>query len=250
MTESLFYNKNTNKWEIMGLNFVKDSSGGSGGSGTPANTYSKTEVNNLLSGKLDTSTYNTDKANFKTKVTVVSETEPTDKEVIWIKPGSGNSVPSFGSQKTDKPTMSMNSKTAFIIDPNNLKELKYFVKVAPSKIINNPKTVTFNTTLNFTDYIILGEKNTDSVTIIYIDKINNKFQIFYSINSVNFDNIRPNSLSQVYEMSTENPFYYAYNESYFSYWDKATNVLTCVYAASNVPYTTTHVISNLTVVYK
>ena len=247
MTESLFYNKNTNKWEIMGLNFVKDSSGGSG---TPANTYSKTEVNNLLSGKLDTSTYNTDKANFKTKVTVVSETEPTDKEVIWIKPGSGNTVPNFGSQKSDKPTMAMNNRTAFVIDPNNLKELKYFVKDASRKISNNPKTVTFSTTLNFTDYFILGEKNTDTVTIIYIDEINNKFQVFYGINTLTFDNIQPNILSPVYEMSTEAPFYYAYNEAYFLYWDKTTNMLTCVYTASNVPFNIISIIPNLTVVYK
>nr|DAS22216.1 MAG TPA: hypothetical protein [Bacteriophage sp.] len=70
MTESLFYNKNTNKWEIMGLNFVKDPSGNTG---TSVDAYTKTEVNNLLSGKLDSSTYNTEKSNF------ASKTEVSDK---------------------------------------------------------------------------------------------------------------------------------------------------------------------------
>lgn len=250
MTESLFYNKNTNKWEIMGLNFVKDSSGSSGGSGTPANTYSKTEVNNLLSGKLDTSTYNTDKANFKTKVTVVSETEPTDKEVIWIKPGSGNTIPNFGSQKIDKPTMAIHSKAAFIINPNNLKELKYFVKDGANKITNSSKTVTFNTTLNFTNYFILGLPTSSAINIVYIDEINNKFQLFYDANNINFPDITPDKLSQVYEMSTEAPFYYAYNESHFLYWNKTTNMLTVVYAVSNTPDKPIGIVPGLTVVYK
>ena len=76
MTESLFYNKNTNKWEIMGLNFVKDASSPS----TSADSYTKTEVNNLLSSKLDSSTYNSEKSNFASK-TEVSTKLDTDTYV-------------------------------------------------------------------------------------------------------------------------------------------------------------------------
>lgn len=221
MTESLFYNKNTNKWEIMGLNFVKDSSGGSGGSGTPANTYSKTEVNNLLSGKLDTSTYNTDKANFKTKVTVVSETEPTDKEVIWIKPGSGNAIPNFGSQKTDKPTLVMSSVTGYIIDPNNLKEIKYFA----SNDTSNIKTTVFSTTLNFDDFVVLSTHNTNAAVIVYIDRAVNKLQYFRDYNNSGPREVQPNNLSAQYEMADDAPFYYAYNGTFFYFYKKTTKQL-------------------------
>lgn len=75
MTESLFYNKNTNKWEIMGLNFVKDPSSPS----TPTDSYTKTEVNNLLSGKLDSSTYNTEKSNFALATSLDSKLGKTEK---------------------------------------------------------------------------------------------------------------------------------------------------------------------------
>ena len=74
MTESLFYNKNTNKWEIMGLNFVKDPSSPS----TPTDSYTKTEVNNLLSGKLDSSTYNTEKSNFISKTDKAADSDKLD----------------------------------------------------------------------------------------------------------------------------------------------------------------------------
>ena len=234
MTESLFYNKNTNKWEIMGLNFVKDSSGGSGGSETPANTYSKTEVNNLLSSKLDTSTYNTDKANFKTKVTVVSETEPTDKEVIWIKPGSGNTMPNFGSQKTDKPTMVMKTKTGYIVNPGNLKEIKYFAIDHPTLIdVNSVKTTIFNTTLNFDDFVVLGAYQVNAVAIIFIDSIVNKLQIFNNYNNSTHQDVQPNDLSAQYEMSDDAPFYYAYNDKNFYYWDKTTKQICCINIGSS-----------------
>ena len=75
MTESLFYNKNTNKWEIMGLNFVKDLSS----PGTPTDSYTKTEVNNLLSGKLDSSTYNSEKSNFALATSLDSKLGKTEK---------------------------------------------------------------------------------------------------------------------------------------------------------------------------
>ena len=74
MTESLFYNKNTNKWEIMGLNFVKDPSSPS----TPTDSYTKTEVNNLLSGKLDSSTYNSEKSNFISKTDKAADSDKLD----------------------------------------------------------------------------------------------------------------------------------------------------------------------------
>lgn len=82
MTESLFYNKNTNKWEIMGLNFVKDSSGGSG---TSTDAYTKTEVNNLLSGKLDSSTYNTEKSNFASKTEVNNKLDKSKESTFALK---------------------------------------------------------------------------------------------------------------------------------------------------------------------
>lgn len=81
MTESLFYNKNTNKWEIMGLNFVKDPSS----PGTPTDSYTKTEVNNLLSGKLDSSTYNTEKSNFASKTEVNNTVNTLNTEITKLK---------------------------------------------------------------------------------------------------------------------------------------------------------------------
>lgn len=235
MTESLFYNKNTNKWEIMGLNFVKDSSGGSGSSGTPVNAYSKTEVNNLLSGKLDVSTYNTDKANFKTKVTVVSETEPTDKEVIWVKLGSGNAIPNFGSQKTDKPTLVMSSVTGYIIDPNNLKEIKYFA----SNDTSNIKTTVFDTTLNFDDFVVLSTHNINAAVIIYIDKTANKLQCFRDYNNSISREVQPNNLSTQYEMAGDAPFYYAYNGNFFYFYEKATKQLCIITLSSSTPSSST-----------
>ena len=216
----------------MGLNFVKDSSGGSGGSGTPVNAYSKTEVNNLLSGKLDTSTYNTDKANFKTKVTVVSETEPTDKEVIWVKPGSGNSIPNFGSQKSDKSTLVMSSVTGYIIDPNNLKEIKYFA----SNDTSNIKTTVFNTTLNFDDFVVLSAHNTNAAVIIYIDRAVNKLQYFRDYNNSVPREVQPNNLSAQYEMADDAPFYYAYDDNFFYFYDKATKQLRNIQVNSSTPY--------------
>ena len=81
MTESLFYNKNTNKWEIMGLNFVKDSSSLS----TPTDSYTKTEVNNLLSGKLDSSTYNTEKSNFASKTDLNQKLDKSKESTFALK---------------------------------------------------------------------------------------------------------------------------------------------------------------------
>ena len=81
MTESLFYNKNTNKWEIMGLNFVKDASSSS----TPADSYTKTEVNNLLSGKLDSSTYNTEKSNFASKTDLNQKLDKSKESTFALK---------------------------------------------------------------------------------------------------------------------------------------------------------------------
>ena len=81
MTESLFYNKNTNKWEIMGLNFVKDPSSPS----TPTDSYTKTEVNNLLSGKLDSSTYNTEKSNFASKTEVNNKLDKSKESTFATK---------------------------------------------------------------------------------------------------------------------------------------------------------------------
>lgn len=81
MTESLFYNKNTNKWEIMGLNFVKDPSS----PGTPTESYTKTEVNNLLSGKLDASTYNSEKLEFASKAEVNNTVNTLNTEITKLK---------------------------------------------------------------------------------------------------------------------------------------------------------------------
>lgn len=96
MTESLFYNKNTNKWEIMGLNFVKDPSS----PGAPTDSYTKTEVNNLLSGKLDSSTYNTEKSNFVSKAEVYNKSEVYPKGEVYNKTEVDNTVNTLNTEIT------------------------------------------------------------------------------------------------------------------------------------------------------
>nr|DAS65385.1 MAG TPA: hypothetical protein [Bacteriophage sp.] len=99
MTESLFYNKNTNKWEIMGLNFVKDASSPS----TPTDAYTKTEVNNLLSGKLDASTYNLEKSNFASKAEVSNKLDKSKESTFATKTdlNSKLNVSTYDSEKLE-----------------------------------------------------------------------------------------------------------------------------------------------------
>lgn len=92
MTESLFYNKNTNKWEIMGLNFVKDPSSPS----TPA-PVSKETIINLLKEAAD----------------------PTHPE-------SGNVLIALLTEHLAGSSASM---TTLLVDGNGSKPFKYFLKL-------------------------------------------------------------------------------------------------------------------------